>query len=146
MLFHIRNTEFVEARCIAYIEGVDQGQKIARVWEERFPTLKVRFIEGQTKEGEREEIFDGLKEDLKSQNRVDVVIHCKVLGEGFDENNLCLGVLFNANASIAPFAQFLGRCVRKKERDNHEKCYMISHPGLGAEMLWNAYCRKSTSV
>jgi superfamily II DNA or RNA helicase len=129
-----------QCRCIAAVYDKTAGYALEALWSRLHPDLKVRFIEGDTKD--RKEIFKALKADVSSGKQIDVIIHCKVLGEGFDNYRLAVAALFVRHASLSPFSQFVGRCVRRDENDPG-RCYVVSHPGLGAKPLWDTYCKET---
>lgn len=146
LINHARRQLSPHCRCIAYVADKTAGELIVSKWTKQYPMLKVKFISGETSQNDRETLFAGLKGDPNTnENNVDVIVNCKVLGEGFDEPNLAVAAIFHRDSSLSPFSQFVGRCVRLIGDRPQQKCFIVSHPGLGAKSLWEAYCKESTS-
>lgn len=77
-------------------------------------------------------------------NRVDVVLHVAMLGEGYDHPYLSIAVIFRPFKGLLPYAQFIGRVLRsipleeaKLEDDNI--AVVVSHRDLGLDELWEYY-------
>jgi superfamily II DNA or RNA helicase len=73
------------------------------------------------------------------------IIHVGMLGEGFDHPNLSICCIFRNFGSFAPFAQFVGRVIRRisEASDEDNIAYVISHPALGLQSLWELFKTES---
>jgi superfamily II DNA or RNA helicase len=69
-----------------------------------------------------------------------------MLGEGYDLPTLSVAAIFYPPSSLAPFAQFVGRAVRRLSASGANQlnagdnlCYIISHPLMHMHSLWLEY-------
>lgn len=73
----------------------------------------------------------------------DVMVSIQMLGEGYDNPNISIISLFRPFKTLSPYAQAIGRGLRKihdpsvTEIDNF--CNVIYHQELGLEELWEYY-------
>lgn len=77
-------------------------------------------------------------------HEVDVVIHVALLGEGYDHPYLSIAAIFRPFRSLAPYAQFIGRTLRrippnqtKMAGDN--VAVVVGHKDLNLDPLWDEY-------
>lgn len=87
------------------------------------------------------------KEKLESLRKIEshqteVVIHVAMLGEGYDHPYLSVAAIFRPYRSLAPYAQFIGRILRKVPNatgplDNIG--VVIAHRDLELDPLWKEY-------
>eukprot|EP01028_Stygiella_incarcerata_P001260 TRINITY_DN1203_c1_g1_i1.p1 TRINITY_DN1203_c1_g1~~TRINITY_DN1203_c1_g1_i1.p1 ORF type:complete len:859 (-),score=203.60 TRINITY_DN1203_c1_g1_i1:120-2696(-) len=130
-------------KMIVFVESREEIHLVA----ERMPTvievgklrLRVGKIEGGTP-----------KEQRRIVDRVDIIVNCKVLGEGYDNPEVSVVALLKRDMSLLPFLQKIGRGVRwVSERevwpDEEQVCHVITHAGLRVIDLWEAY-RNDTSA
>jgi superfamily II DNA or RNA helicase len=93
------------------------------------------------------ELSDQIRHDrLRSieAHEVDVVIHVALLGEGYDHPYLSIAAIFRPFRSLAPYAQFIGRTLRrippnqtKMAGDN--VAVVVGHKDLNLDPLWDEY-------
>lgn len=78
----------------------------------------------------------------------DVMVSIQMLGEGYDNPNISIIALFRPFKTLAPYAQAIGRGLRKiysdelNELDNF--CNVVYHQELGLEKLWDYYKEQET--
>jgi len=77
-------------------------------------------------------------------HEIDVVIHVALLGEGYDHPFLSIAAIFRPFRSLAPYAQFIGRTLRRippktaiVAGDN--VAVVVGHNDLKLEPLWEEY-------
>jgi superfamily II DNA or RNA helicase len=89
------------------------------------------------------------KEEIKlalEAGTIDIIVQVKMLGEGYDLPTLSVAAIFYPPGSLAPFAQFVGRAVRRLRASGANQlnagdniCYIISHPLMHMHSLWLEY-------
>lgn len=86
-------------------------------------------------------------QELKAQS-LDIIIHVGMLGEGFDHPFLSICCIFRRFASFAPYAQFVGRVLRRIRDvdDSHNQAFIIAHPGLGLQRHWDLYVKDNVDA
>ncbi|MCC7230617.1 MAG: DEAD/DEAH box helicase family protein [Fimbriimonadaceae bacterium] len=76
-------------------------------------------------------------------NEIDVVVQVRKLGEGFDHPYLSVAAVCAIFASLAPFAQFVGRIMRVIDQNNPESLQnhgsVIYHAGTNIAPRWNDF-------
>ena len=77
-----------------------------------------------------------------AHGELDVIVHVGMLGEGFDQPHLTVCVVFRRFGSLAPFAQLIGRVLRRGAEDDVPQAYVIAHPGLGLHRHWRVYASR----
>eukprot|EP00238_Polyblepharides_amylifera_P014922 CAMPEP_0196579710 /NCGR_PEP_ID=MMETSP1081-20130531/24465_1 /TAXON_ID=36882 /ORGANISM="Pyramimonas amylifera, Strain CCMP720" /LENGTH=1028 /DNA_ID=CAMNT_0041899373 /DNA_START=416 /DNA_END=3502 /DNA_ORIENTATION=+ len=141
---------------IAQAKDISEAQALAEIWNthtenvgrngnRKFLVAWVSGVGGGTPGVTNCQQLNGRKEVLKKlkENMLDIVVHVKLLGEGFDMPLLSVAVFFHGPGSLGPFAQLVGRVVRRLNgSDEDNSCYIISHPGLGLHMFWDAYTKE----
>lgn len=83
------------------------------------------------------------KSDVEN-NRLDVIIHVAMLGEGYDHKYLSVAAIFRPFRNELPYEQFIGRVLRvipneevQKTEDNIAD--VVSHQDLQLAELWEKY-------
>ncbi|MBX7223246.1 MAG: DEAD/DEAH box helicase family protein [Blastocatellia bacterium] len=103
--------------------------------------LRATYVasQGMTRE-EREARLQAFEE-----GRFDCVVHVGILGEGYDHPNVSVAAIFRPYRSLSPYAQFVGRTLRRipsgGEADNLG--YVVGHVGLNLEPLWQEFKSES---
>eukprot|EP00667_Euglena_gracilis_P001255 EG_transcript_1255 len=67
------------------------------------------------------------------------VAHVRKLGEGYDLPSISVICFFRRPGSLVPFAQSVGRAVRRLPGARHQVAYIVSHPLLCLQPLWEGY-------
>ena len=104
----------------------------------------VAAVHSQLSEKERAQVLEDLRAD-----RLDAIVHVGMLGEGFDHPQLSVCGIFCRFSSLPPFVQLVGRILRRipgKPNPGDSFGYVIAHPALGIEPLWQAYKQESPAV
>ncbi|SEB27501.1 DEAD/DEAH box helicase [Paenibacillus sp. 276b] len=91
-----------------------------------------------------EEVIIDFKKGL-----LDVVVNVNMLGEGFDHPNISIAAIFRPFRSFPPYAQFIGRALRKlADGDNaiDNIAHVVYHTELGLDELWTFYTGQKTKA
>lgn len=104
-----RNPKF---KAIVQAENIDEGKELKNYWINFINSrtdyqFTVEFVEGSMPENIKKKIYQELEKD-----KLDIIIHVQLLGEGFDHPYLVVAAIFKSYGSIGPFAQFVGRILR----------------------------------
>jgi superfamily II DNA or RNA helicase len=71
----------------------------------------------------------------------DVIVQVGLLGEGYDHPPLSIAAIFRPFRSLAPYAQFVGRVLRRiagREADDNV-AHVVGHVGLNQDELWGYF-------
>ncbi|MGE7942229.1 DEAD/DEAH box helicase family protein [Lysinibacillus xylanilyticus] len=77
-----------------------------------------------------------------AQGKYDVMVSIQMLGEGYNNSDISIISIFRPFKSLTPYAQAIGRGLRKIYNANSELdnfCNVIYHKELGLEKLWEYY-------
>jgi superfamily II DNA or RNA helicase len=78
----------------------------------------------------------------------DVMVSIQMLGEGYDNPNISVISLFRPFKSLGPYAQAIGRGLRKINAENLNDidnfCNVVYHQELNLEKLWDYYKEQET--
>jgi hypothetical protein len=68
----------------------------------------------------------------------DAIIHVGILGEGYDHPPLSVAAIFRPFRSLGPYAQFIGRTLRRISHGSEEDnvAHVVAHTGLNLDPLW----------
>lgn len=121
---------------IAVACSIEHAQQIKELYEEY--NLKAEYVSSDRME-ESEQIIV----DLKKGN-IDVVVNVDMLGEGFDHPPLSIAAIFRPFRTLSPYAQFIGRILRKIQGDNiideiDNVAHVVYHKELDLDELWKYY-------
>lgn len=75
----------------------------------------------------------------------DVIVHVGLLGEGYDHPPLSIAAIFRPFRTLPPYAQFIGRTLRRLPGapDEENVAHIVSHVGLNLDPLWNEFKRET---
>lgn len=76
------------------------------------------------------------------KGELDVVVNVNMLGEGFDNPNISIAAIFRPFRSLPPYAQFIGRALRKISDGNDDIdniAHVVYHKELDLDELWRYY-------
>ncbi|MBP1083521.1 DEAD/DEAH box helicase [Bacillus capparidis] len=78
------------------------------------------------------------------KGQLDVLVNVNMLGEGFDHPNISIAAIFRPFRTLPPYAQFIGRALRKIPGDGvideiDNIAHVIYHKELDLEDLWDYY-------
>ncbi|SFI03181.1 MULTISPECIES: DEAD/DEAH box helicase [unclassified Bacillus (in: firmicutes)] len=78
-----------------------------------------------------------------ANGQYDVMVSIQMLGEGYDNPNISVISIFRPFKTLAPYAQAIGRGLRKiygqEQHEVNNFCNVVYHQELGLEPLWNYY-------
>jgi DNA repair protein RadD len=71
----------------------------------------------------------------------DVIVHVGLLGEGYDHPPLSVAAVFRPFRTLSPYAQFIGRTLRRLPGGSPEDnvAHVVSHMGLNLDSLWGYF-------
>jgi len=76
-------------------------------------------------------------------NKLDVIVQVRKLGEGFDHKYLSVAAIFSIFANLSPFVQFVGRIMRVIEEGNPNSILnqgtVIFHAGSNIQSRWTDF-------
>ncbi len=132
-----RNGTDVPHKIIAVASSIAHAESIADLYIQN--GLRTAIIHHQLTASQKEVVFSDIE-----NHRVDVVVNCSMLGEGYDHKYLTVGAIFRAFKNVLPYAQFVGRTLRsipdseiRKPDDNIAE--IVAHKYLYLEDLWAMY-------
>lgn len=75
----------------------------------------------------------------------DCIVQVGILGEGYDHPNVSVAAVFRPYRSLSPYAQFVGRTLRRIDRGNGSDnlAHIVGHVGLNLEPLWIEFKREA---
>lgn len=82
-----------------------------------------------------------------AHGKYDVMVSIQMLGEGYNNPDISIISIFRPFKSLTPYAQAIGRGLRKIPNANSELdnfCNVIYHKELGLEKLWDYYKQQKT--
>ncbi len=127
----------IDHQIIAVACSVDHAKEIVSLYEET--GLKCDYIVSTRPIKECNEIIVKYK-----KGQLDVLVNVNMLGEGFDNPTISIAAIFRPFRTLAPYAQFIGRSLRKIKCDPdtdliNNIAHVVYHKELGLEELWNYY-------
>ncbi|MDD2476967.1 MAG: DEAD/DEAH box helicase family protein [Dysgonamonadaceae bacterium] len=121
---------------IAVACSIDHAKEIKKMYEDA--GLSADFITSDRQEDSERAIIEFKK------GQIDVLVNVNMLGEGFDHSNISVAAIFRPYRSLAPYAQFIGRALRKIQENNpidaiDNVAHVIYHKELDLDKLWEYY-------
>jgi superfamily II DNA or RNA helicase len=79
--------------------------------------------------------------DQFERGAFDVIVHVGLLGEGYDHPPLSIAAIFRPFRTLPPYAQFIGRTLRRLPGapDAENVAHVVSHLGLNLDPLWRDF-------
>jgi superfamily II DNA or RNA helicase len=116
--------------------SIEHAREIKKLYEDA--GLTADFVTSDRPE----ESVKAITEYRKGQ--IDVLVNVNMLGEGFDHPNISIAAIFRPFRSLPPYAQFIGRALRKIQEDNpmdtiDNVAHVIYHKELVLDDLWKYY-------
>ncbi len=77
------------------------------------------------------------------KGQIDVLVNVNMLGEGFDHPNISIAAIFRPFRTLPPYAQFIGRALRRIQEENTIGVISIMwhmlyiHKELDLDELWS---------
>lgn len=121
---------------IAVACSIDHAREIKKMYEDA--GLSADFITSDRQEESEKAIIEFKK------GQVDVLVNVNMLGEGFDHPNISVAAIFRPFRTPGPYAQFIGRAIRKIQENNpidsiDNVAHVIYHKELDLDTLWDYY-------
>ena len=142
-----RNSTTIHHQIIMQATDLDHISVLVRVWKkhphnhydpDNDAPLSIDYVASSRTDDMNENVLKRLK-----SGRLDAIVHVGMLGEGFDHPPLSICCIFRRFGSFAPYAQFVGRVVRRLSGDGvtdaDNKAYVIAHPALGLDRHWKVF-------
>lgn len=127
----------VPHKIIAVACSIDHAQDIEYMYHQK--GLRTALIHSDLPDAVRHECLRAIE-----AHEVEVVVHVALLGEGYDHPHLTIAAIFRPFRSLAPYAQFIGRTLRrippeqlKTPGDN--VAVVVGHKDLNLDPLWEEY-------
>jgi superfamily II DNA or RNA helicase len=132
-----RNGSDVPHKIIAVCCSIVHAEDVKKLYLDK--GLRVVIVHSKLPKKEKVESLRKIE-----SHQADVVIHVAMLGEGYDHPYLSVAAIFRPYRSLAPYAQFIGRILRRvsdkevrNELDNIG--VVVAHRDLGLDNLWKEY-------
>lgn len=127
----------IHHKIIAIACSIKHANEIAELYEEK--GIKTAIVHSKLTSSEKEKAFKDIE-----NHRVEAVINVAMLGEGYDHKYLSIAAIFRPFRSELPYAQFIGRVLRKIDEGNASDnvAKIISHHHLYLDKLWDKYKRE----
>lgn len=121
---------------IAVACGIEHAKRIMNLYSEY--NLKSDYV-ASDRPDESEKVIIEFK-----KGQIDVLVNIDMLSEGFDHANISIAAIFRPFRTLSPYAQFIGRALRKIQGDKINDdidniAHVIYHKELGLEELWKYY-------
>ncbi|MCW1940629.1 helicase-related protein [Bacillus anthracis] len=131
-----RNHGNAHHQILAVACSIEHAKEIKSLYEEA--GLTADFVTSDRPEESEKAITEYRK------GQIDVLVNVNMLGEGFDHPNISVAAIFRPFRSLAPYAQFIGRALRKIQEDDpidtiDNVAHIIYHKELDLDDLWNYY-------
>lgn len=119
--------------------GIEHAEQIKRLYEEH--NVRAEYISSDRLDESEQAIIEYKK------GQIDVLVNVNMLGEGFDHPNISIAAIFRPFRTLAPYAQFIGRSLRKIQAsdavdDIDNVAHVIYHKELGLDDLWDYYTKQ----
>ncbi|PUU88711.1 DEAD/DEAH box helicase [Halanaerobium sp.] len=124
-------------KIIAVACSIEHAEQIKALYEQMEYTATI--IHSKLKEEELQMAYKNIEND-----RTQVVVNVAMLGEGYDHKYLSVAALFRPFRSRLPYAQFVGRILRRIPDSEAQSAQdnvgvIVSHEHLYLRDLWNYY-------
>jgi len=121
---------------IAVACSIEHANEIKKLYEEQ--GLSAECVSSDNPEKAEKAIIEYKK------GQIDVIVNVNMLGEGFDHANISIAAIFRPFRTLAPYAQFIGRSLRRLQDENaideiDNVAHVIYHKELDLDDLWAYY-------
>jgi superfamily II DNA/RNA helicase len=100
--------------------------------------LSAAYVHSLQDSAENDRVLDQLK-----NNRLDVIVQVRKLGEGFDHPLLSVAAVFSVFKELSPFVQFVGRIMRAVDQNAPDSLNnqgtVVFHAGSNIARLWGDF-------
>ena len=123
-------------KIIASALNYEHCHQIVRAYTER--GKRAAFVHSKEEGNANARVYQELKD-----NKLDVIVQVRKLGEGFDYKYLSVAAVFSIFANLSPFVQFVGRIMRVIEEGNPNSMLnqgtVIFHAGSNIQSRWTDF-------
>lgn len=124
---------------IAVACSIEHAEQLKDLYNEY--NVKAEYVSSDRQDHSKQAIIDFKKGIL------DVIINVNMLGEGFDHPNISIAAIFRPFRTLAPYAQFIGRALRRIDdqsinEDIDNVAHVIYHKELELDLLWEYYTKE----
>ncbi|MGO4787430.1 DEAD/DEAH box helicase family protein [Paenibacillus sp. 2KB_20] len=140
-LYEKRSQGQAHHQIIAVACDIEHAKEVKKLYEEYGLTA------GVVSSDDPDSAEDVIIEYKKGQ--LDVVVNVNMLGEGFDHPNISIAAIFRPFRTLAPYAQFIGRALRKLPEGNQaidNIAHVVYHTELDLDELWDFYTGQKTKA
>ncbi|WP_051910127.1 DEAD/DEAH box helicase [Lysinibacillus sp. BF-4] len=121
---------------IAVACSIDHAKQITELY--RQSGASAEYVSSEDTEAASKSIIEFKK------GQIDVLVNVDMLGEGFDHPNISIAAIFRPFRSLAPYAQFIGRALRRINSPNaidniDNIANVVYHTELQLDELWKYY-------
>lgn len=121
---------------IAVACGIEHAKQIKEMYENC--GLRAEYVSSNRTEESEKAIIEFKK------GEIDVIVNVDMLAEGFDHPNISIAAIFRPFRTLSPYAQFIGRALRKIQDENINDsidniAHVIYHKELDLDELWEYY-------
>lgn len=97
-------------KCLLFVSRKDEGKELAR--KINLEGVKCRYLDGETKQEDREKAIDLLEEDDPNKDYIEMIVTIDVFNEGVDIPSVNQVIFLRPTKSSIIFIQQLGRGLR----------------------------------
>ncbi len=128
---------------IAVACSIEHAKQIKDLYAEY--GIRAEYVSSDRQEDSEKAIIEYKK------GSIDVIVNVNMLGEGFDHPNISIAAIFRPFRSLPPYAQFIGRALRKIQindpLDNIDNiAHVVYHKELDLEELWQYYSNQKVKA
>lgn len=121
---------------IAVACGIKHAKQLVELYSEY--NLKADYVACDRMKESEQVIIEFKK------GQIDVLVNVDMLAEGFDHPNISIAAIFRPFRTLSPYAQFIGRALRKIQTDDviddiDNVAHVIYHKELALDDLWEYY-------
>ena len=122
---------------IAVACGIEHAKQIMSLYQQY--GLRADYVASDRPHKETEKTIIDFKKGI-----LDVIVNVDMLAEGFDHPNISIAAIFRPFRTLAPYAQFIGRSLRKIQGEDINNsidniAHVIYHKELNLDDLWEYY-------
>ncbi|MEH7136388.1 DEAD/DEAH box helicase, partial [Priestia megaterium] len=124
--------------------SIDHAKQIMQLYNDLGYTAD--YVTSERPNEESEKVIIEFK-----KGQIDVLVNVNMLGEGFDHPPISIAAIFRPFRSLPPYAQFIGRALRRINIDNvidniDNVAHVIYHKDLDIDQLWDYYTGEETKA
>ncbi|MBW4494891.1 MAG: DEAD/DEAH box helicase family protein [Oscillatoria princeps RMCB-10] len=124
----------INHQIIAAAMSVRHARSIVTLYETR--KVRATFVASDLPVEERSHRLSAFE-----AGKYDAIVHVGILGEGYDHPPISIAAIFRPFRSLSPYAQFIGRTLRRIEGagESDSTAHVVAHIGLNLDELWDYF-------